>query len=292
MGAFCGLIAGLGLLLVWQSTTRPRSVRADRAHAVPPLKRWTRHRQSLLRQAGVSHVGPWQLLAAQAALALLCAVAVLVLTAALTVAACFAVFGFLAFPALLRRQRRARARSVRELWPDVVDNLASAVRAGLALPEAMIGLEGTAPAELAPVFAEFAANYRASGRFELCLDALKSELGDPVADLVCETMRIAREVGGTDLGSVLRSLAELLRADARTRSELETRQGWTVNAARLAVAAPWLVLLLFGTQSATLTAFDSGGGALVLAGGAGTCVVAYCLMLRIGQLPEPKRVMT
>ena len=53
---------------------------------------------------------------------------------------------------------------------------------------------------------------------------------------------MAREVGGTDLGRLLRTLSAFLREDARTRAELETRQGWTVNAARLAVAAPWIVL--------------------------------------------------
>ncbi|HYS39278.1 MAG TPA: hypothetical protein VEO01_26985 [Pseudonocardiaceae bacterium] len=34
----------------------------------------------------------------------------------------------------------------------------------------------------------------------------------------------------------LRALAELLRAVALTRSELETRQGWVVNALRSTVA--------------------------------------------------------
>jgi hypothetical protein len=32
-----------------------------------------------------------------------------------------------------------------------------------------------------------------------------------------------------DLGMLLRTLSELLRSDARTRAELETRQGWVVN---------------------------------------------------------------
>ena len=90
---------------------------------------------------------------------------------------------------------------------------------------------------------------------------------------------------------MLRTLSELLRADARTRAELETRQGWVVNAARLAVAAPWAVLLLLGTQSQTLQAYDSPGGTLLLAIGGGVCVVAYRLMLRIGRLPEERRVL-
>jgi tight adherence protein B len=104
-------------------------------------------------------------------------------------------------------------------------------------------------------------------------------------------MRVAREVGGTDLGTVLRTLADLLRADARTRAELEARQGWVVNAARLAVAAPWLVLLLLGSQSQTLDAYDSAAGTLLLSVGAAVCVVAYRLMLHIGRLPEERRVL-
>jgi tight adherence protein B len=150
----------------------------------------------------------------------------------------------------------------------------------------------SAPSELRGAFRTFAASYRASGQFARCLDDLKDEFSDPVADIVCETVRIAREVGGTDLGSVLRSLAGMLRADARTRSELETRQGWTVNAARLAVAAPWLVLLLLGSQSDALTAFDSGGGIILLGIGAVVCAFAYWLMLQVGRLPELRRVLT
>jgi tight adherence protein B len=120
---------------------------------------------------------------------------------------------------------------------------------------------------------------------------LKTDLADPVGDRICETMRVAREVGGSDVGSVLRTLSELLRADARTRAELEARQGWIVNGARLAVAAPWAVLLLLGTQSQTLRAYDSPGGTLLLVLGAGICVVAYRVMLRIGRLPQEQRVL-
>ena len=90
---------------------------------------------------------------------------------------------------------------------------------------------------------------------------------------------------------MLRTLSELLRSDARTRAELETRQGWVVNAARLAVAAPWIVLLLLGTQSATLQAYNSTGGVVLLAAGAAVCVVAYRIMLRIGMLPQERRVL-
>ncbi|CAN5867856.1 hypothetical protein BH24ACT15_BH24ACT15_37660 [soil metagenome] len=63
--------------------------------------------------------------------------------------------------------------------------------------------------------AGFGSRYRSSGRLNHCLDMLKDDLADPMADRICETLRVAREVGGTDLGRVLRTLSTLLREDAR-----------------------------------------------------------------------------
>lgn len=285
MGAFVGLIGGLGLLLIWRSGPR-----APQRNA-PDRSTFSQRRRDMLRQAGVEGVGPSQLLAVQVLAGLLALVIVVAITRTVSVAVCFGVFGFFLPVAVVRRMRRRRQGALREVWPEAIDNLASAVRAGMSLPEGLAALAVRGPAELRPSFARFGQAYRATGRFGECLDALKDDLADPVGDRVCETMRVAREVGGNDLGSVLRALSELLRADARTRAELETRQGWVINAARLAVAAPWAVLLLLGTQSQTLRAYDSPGGTLLLAIGAAVCVAAYRIMLHIGRLPEERRVL-
>lgn len=284
MGALCGLLLGLGLLLIWRSGTRA-------PQRAPGRPTWAQRRRERLRQAGVTALSPAQFVVLQALAGLVAGLVVLVITQAVTVALCFAVFGALAPEVAVRRLRLRRQVALRELWPEAVDNLASAVRAGMSLPEGLTALGIRGPAPLRPAFARFGAAYRVSGRFGECLDALEDDLADPVGDRVCETLRVARDVGGTDLGSVLRTLSDLLRDDARTRSELETRQGWTINAARLAVAAPWIVLLLLGTQSNTLAAYDSAGGTLLLAIGAAVCVVAYRVMLRIGRLPEDRRVL-
>jgi tight adherence protein B len=102
---------------------------------------------------------------------------------------------------------------------------------------------------------------------------------------------MAREVGGSDLGRLLRTLSAFLREDARTRAELETRQGWTVNAARLAVAAPWIVLAMLSLRPQAVAAYDTATGLVVLAIGGATCLVAYRVMLRIGRLPDEERVL-
>jgi tight adherence protein B len=281
-GGLLGLALGVGLLLVWRSGPRAPRRRVGRRPG---------RRQQLLSGAGLTGINAVQLLALQVALGLTALVLVLVTTRTVTISLVFGGFGS-AVPYLLVRRLVARRRAdLREVWPEVVDNLASAVRAGLSLPEALAALAVRGPEVLRGAFARFAADHRSTGRFSDSLDRLKDDLADPVGDRIVETLRVAREVGGSDLGRVLRTLALFLREDARARAELETRQGWVVQAARLAVAAPWVVLLLLATQQQTLAAYDSAVGTALLIGGGVVCFLAYRLMLRIGRLPQDVRVL-
>ena len=282
-GALLGLLLGVGLLLIWRSGPRaPRRRTGPRAPG---------RRQVLLAEAGLSGINAAQLLALQVGLGLLVLVVVLLTTGTVTVSLVFGLFGSALPYVQVRRLAARRKADLREVWPEVVDNLASAVRAGMSLPEALSALSTRGPEVLRPPFARFAVEYRSTGRFSTGLDRLKDNLADPVGDRIVETLRVAREVGGTDLGRVLRTLSTFLREDARARAELETRQGWVVSAARLAVAAPWVVLLLLATQSTTLAAYDSTLGTAILLVGGAVCVVAYRLMLRIGRLPQDVRVL-
>ncbi|HMA46572.1 MAG TPA: type II secretion system F family protein, partial [Frankiaceae bacterium] len=247
----------------------------------PDVTGWRRRTRELLAQAGIPGVTPEQL----------AALLVFAVSATASLALAFGLFAGLAPRALVARRRRARVRDLRELWPEVVDSLASAVRAGLSLPEGLAAVGVRGPAPLRPAFQRFGEDYRASGGFSACLDGLKDTLADPVADRIVESLRMAREVGGTDLGKLLRTLSSFLREDARTRAEMETRQGWTVNAARLALAAPWLVLLLLATRRSTIQAYDRPAGVLVLAVGGGVSFLTYTSMKRIGRLPAERRVL-
>ena len=81
------------------------------------------------------------------------------------------------------------------------------------------------------------------------------------------------------------------RRSHRARAELETRQGWAVNGARIAVAAPWLLIGALSLNPPAVRAYNSAGGALILAFGGVVSVVAYRLMVRIGRLPVEERVL-
>jgi tight adherence protein B len=286
MGTVLGLLLGAGLFCIWWSTWVP-------VERPPKVRRTTlaQRLQDQLVQAGYEAVGPRTLLAACAIAFTLVGLLVTATTRVLPVAGCFAAMAGYAPVALVRMRARRRRSSLRDLWPDAVDNIASGVRAGLALPEALAQLASRGPEELRPAFAGFAEDYRTTGRFPDCLDRLKDRLSDPVGDRLVEALRIAREVGGSDLGRLLRTLSTFLREDSRTRAELETRQGWTVNAARLAVAAPWAVLAMLSSRPESIQAYASGRGVVVLVVGGLVCAIAYRLMISIGRLPEDERVL-
>lgn len=283
MGTLIGLVLGIGILLVIDNWT-PRSPRAPR----PSRRGWI---ESLLERAGMPDVAPRTLVGASAVAGVCAAVVAAGVTGV-------AVVGLLAGAAaawtplaLVRSRAARRQREHAEAWPDAVDHLASAVRAGLSLPEALIQLGERGPEPLRGPFAQFGRDYGSTGRFAESLDLLKSRLADPIGDRVVEALRIAREVGGGDLGRLLRSLSGFLRDDLRTRGEIESRQSWTVGAARLAVAAPWLVLLTMSAQKDVIARFATPSGVMLLIIGATTCVLAYRLMLRLGRLPTEQRIL-
>ncbi|NNM46289.1 type II secretion system F family protein [Knoellia koreensis] len=286
MGVVVGLLLGCGVFCIWWSFWVPTPA-VDKARRVTMTERL----RDQLVQAGYESMGPRSLMVACVLAFVIVGLTILATTGVAPVALCFAVMAGYAPLALVRGRARRRRASLRELWPDAVDNIASGVRAGLALPEALAQLSRRGPPELRPAFQAFAEDYRTTGRFQECLDRLKERLSDPVGDRLVESLRIAREVGGSDLGRLLRTLSTFLREDARTRSELETRQGWTVNAARLAVAAPWAVLAMLATRPESIRAYGTTTGALVLLAGAVISLFAYRVMVHIGRLPEDERVL-
>lgn len=282
MGALAGLLLGLGLVLTWLAlTTEPPRWRSERS----------RRLADLLVQAGAGRTSPTVFVAGCTALGAVVTLVFLGMSGAWPIALAFGVIAGGAPFILVSSRARARRTRLREVWPEAVDTLVSGVRAGMSLPEALSNLGERGPEAVRPEFQDFAADYAATARFDHCLDRLKARFADPVADRIVEALRLAHEVGGTDLGILLRSLSRMLREDMRTRGELEARQSWTVNGAKVAVAAPWLVLALLSTRPQAAAAYATTSGAVVLAVGGLASAVAYRLMLRLGRLPEEDRVL-
>ncbi|MDO8732272.1 MAG: type II secretion system F family protein [Actinomycetota bacterium] len=282
MGAVVGLLLSVGLLLVVAAFSN-QSQRS-------PVPAKTGMFSRLAQQSGIPQLNGSRLIAVCASIGFVCSVLTLMLTALPVVALLAGIAsGFIPI-ALIRRRVRIRQGRLRQVWPDAIDALLSAVRAGYSLAESVCELGEKGPAALQPAFADFAGNYRVSGSFEDSLRLLTDALADPIADRVSAALLVAHQVGGHDFGSVLRTLSSLLREDARVRGEIEARQSWTVNAARLAVAAPWITLAMLSSRPAALQAYRSAQGAAVLLAAAVLSVLAYRVMIWIGRLPAERRL--
>ncbi|MDO5721442.1 MAG: type II secretion system F family protein [Actinomycetaceae bacterium] len=277
LNVLLGISLASGLILIWMSLTgQPR-----RIWGVKELLQglW----RDLLHQADMNLVSGRIWILSLLSLQLLSFLLVLSLTRVWQVALSVAL-AISAVPIAWLSSRRERHRErLAKAWPDVTDNLLAAVRAGIALPEALMQMGKSGPVMTRECFQVFARSYRSSGRFDTAIEELQQSVVDPQADRLCEALRLAREVGGSELGNVLRDISVVMREDLRVRGELLARQSWTINAARLAVISPWVVLVLISTRTDAAQAYTTGSGIVVLAIGGVGCLGAYLVMKRIAK---------
>lgn len=282
MTLLVGAVLAAGVLLSvspWLWPTRRSTSQESRRG---PLSR-------ALAEAGLGATRPRTLLAVMLAAAFGAGAAAWLLTSIPVLAALAFGAGGIAPVVALRARRLRLRRARRQVWPDVCDLLIASIRVGLSLPDAVASLAESAPEMMRPAFTAFARDLRATGRFESSLNRLKNALADPIADRIIETLRMARQVGGTELGGVLRALSASVRADAALRGEVEARQSWIRGAAVLGAIAPWVILGLLVMRPEGAEAYGTPEGMAVICGGALISVVAYRIMIRIGRLPEPGR---
>ncbi|MCY7412950.1 MAG: type II secretion system protein F, partial [Salinibacterium sp.] len=169
MSVAVGLLMGAGLVLASSHWLWPRrSAPVPRAAEVDVFRI-----KELLVQAGLPSISP----ATFAAGAALVGIAMAALTFALLPVTALAVAAGAAASAapllMVTWRARRRRRALRMVWPDVVDQLISAVRSGLALPDSLATLSRSGPSGTREPFRLFEADYRLTGNFSLCLDALK-----------------------------------------------------------------------------------------------------------------------
>ena len=284
MTLLLGCLLGLGLLLAVSPVLWPAGERrAKTGRRMPGVI------QQRIALAGLHSVTVPGLVAVSLLLGVTAGAVTLALVPVLALAVAAGIVVALAPVALVSWRAAARRRAGRILWPDLVDHLVSAVRSGLALPDSVVTLAHSGPAPTREAFAAFERDYRATANFSACLDNAKARLADPVADRILETLRMSREVGGSELTTVLRNLSSYLRQETAIRTEVEARQSWVLNAARLGIAAPWVILLLLASRPEAAAAYNTAAGAVLIAGGATVTVVAYRVMVALGRLPQERR---
>ena len=174
-------------------------------------------------------------------------------------------------------------------WPGLIDHLRSAVRSGAGVSDAVVYLVDRVPEEMRPAFQHFHEALDHGSSVDQALRGVKTELADPVGDRVIEALRLAHDVGGSDLPVVLDSLQHSVRADIAVREDARAKQAWIRAASRLGVAAPWLVLIVLSGRDETVEAYSSATGVGLVLAGALVSTLAFRAMATLGSLPSQRR---
>ena len=176
-------------------------------------------------------------------------------------------------------------------WPKFLDSIHSAAWAGASLEQAILDSVAVAPPKIAWALLEFERDQGSGLAFSQSLDNLKARLANPIADRFIEITRLASASGGRGYLSALRSQALQLRLENATWSEIQAKQNWVLGTAKLAVLAPWLVLVLLGMRPETAVAFQTETGIVVLVIGLVASLLAFRLIKTLGALPQRTRTL-
>jgi tight adherence protein B len=288
-GAVAALLAGYGAFLLYTAVVcgwrglGPRTFQGPR-----PARRSLRRR---LDAAGLRNVDPRQLGAAMVVLASIGAAGAFALFGgvlpALVTAGFAATFPLAGFRARYRRQLEASQGA----WPRMLEELRLLTGSvGRSIPQALFEVGRRAPAELRPAFAVAEREWLLTMDFNRTVAVLKDQLADPTADVVCETLVVAHEVGG---GGIDRRLAELIEdriLDARGRKDAESKQAGVRFARRFVLLVP-LGMALAGLSIGTgRAAYEAASGQLAVVAGIVAVIGCWAWSGHLMRVPGESRV--
>jgi tight adherence protein B len=196
------------------------------------------------------------------------------------------------FPvAAARHRRRTRRATALDAWPRMIEEMRILITSvGRSIPQALFEVGRDAPRELQAAFEAGHREWLISTDLPRTVEVLKEHLGDSTGDVVCETLLIAHELGGTDLDRRLADLADDRRDDLRYRKDMRSRQAGVRFARRFVLVVP-LGMALAGLSVGTgRDAYETPAGqtAVILA----LAMMAICWVWAgyLMRLPHERRV--
>jgi tight adherence protein B len=186
---------------------------------------------------------------------------------------------------------RTRRRQLAKLWPEVVDSIQSAISSGYSITDSLAELGNNGPTQLRPYFERFANRIDAGWQLDQAIDESKAEFGNEHADRLFELLRMVSRSGSPALQNVLRQQSQNIRSELSLIGQIEAKQGWVSGTAKIAVAAPWIVVAMLSTRPENIPAYNSLAGLTVLILGFVISIFAYRTVILFGSMPESPRVL-
>lgn len=224
---------------------------------------------------------------------LTCAIATLIATGvtnSIIIGLAFMVLTAIGTRQYLRNRVVNRQTQLGQIWPEVIDHLVSALYSGLSITEALSALAFRGPEITRLDFQEFEYEIRSGTDLSHALINLRNKFAHPGSDQIIEALLLSKTLGGGELINILRTLGSFQREDLFLKREISIKHGWVKNSAHISAIAPWLLLLMIGSQPGTASSYSSSTGIVILIAGLVMTFIAYFWMARISNLPATPRV--
>ena len=277
------IMFGAGVYLLYEGLTNPRRPK-------PVNHRRTSIDEFLVR-AGLPDVTPRDFVLFSLGVSLVVGIVAQLLLGWSIVSLLAAVFGLTAPFAYYVQRHDRRHAALQTALVEAIAQLRDAIRTGLSVQDALVGLARTGPEALRLEFAVLVREIRLVGG-EAALTAMRDRLADPLFDVVAATLILNDRLGGRNVSQVLDRLAHATREQLRIQEELRAHQAQTVFSARVVAAMPLFVLVAIRQINPRyLAIFNDWWGQLLLALCLLSIAVGYGSMLWITRLPTDRRIL-
>ncbi|MFM9130934.1 MAG: type II secretion system F family protein [Actinomycetes bacterium] len=169
-------------------------------------------------------------------------------------------------------------------WLYFLDNMSSATKAGFSIKESLVQALNSTEVPLKNDLYSAIIEINRSNQVSKVIPILKKDVTDEIGRNVVKIIELVHFLGASDLSKILSILSNSSREFHDLITELKTKQTWVLNGAKIAIAAPWVVLLALWTQENVRNSYQTINGQIVLFLVALLGVAGFLVMQKIGNL--------
>lgn len=188
-------------------------------------------------------------------------------------------------PSLLLKKRNEKVKEIKmQQWLYFLDNMASATKAGFPIKESLVQALNSTELPLKNDLYSAIIEINRSNQVSKVIPILKQNVTDDIGKNVIKIIELVHSIGASDLTRILSILSSSSREFHDLIIELKTKQTWVLNGGKIAIAAPWVVLLALWTQENVRNSYQSLNGQIVLFLVALLGLTGFLVMQKIGNL--------
>lgn len=190
-----------------------------------------------------------------------------------------------------KRRRRARADAALAEWPRMLEEIRLRTGSlGRSIPQALFEAGRSAPTDWRPAFDVAEREWLLTVDFTRTVSVLKARLADATADVVCETLLMAHEIGGTDLDPKLADLIEDRNQDVQSRKDAASRLAGVRFARRFVLLVPLGMSVAGLTIGTGRQAYGTAAGQVAVVLGLAAVAACWWWAGRLMHIPGSPRV--